>query len=157
MFGVTDPPSIETWLADVRVYVSEKAPRMLSTLEVYLGEARFGRRYIDADLMRIPQGAMILEVGAGSMLLSCQLVREGFQVTALEPTGAGFSHFEDIRELVLHRAAILGCIPRLLDQSTEVLSERNCFDYAFSINVMEHVTDIALSIGNVGSSLKRGA
>ena len=157
MFGVIDLPSIESWLADVRVFVSEKAPHMLSTLDVYLGEARFGRRYIADDLMRLHQGAMVLEVGAGSMLLSCQLVREGFQVTALEPTGVGFSHFEHMRKLVLHRAEVLGCLPRMLDQSTEALSERNCFDYAFSVNVMEHVEDIALSIGNVGSSLKHGA
>jgi|SRR5215813_3436028 len=157
MFGVIDAPSIDSWLADIRVYVSEKAPNMLSTLDVYLGEARFGRQYIDDDLMRLHQGAMVLEVGAGSMLLSCQLVREGFQVSALEPTGAGFSHFERMRKLVLHRAEVLGCLPRMLDQSTEALSEQNCFDYAFSVNVMEHVGDIALSIGNVGSSLKHGA
>jgi 2-polyprenyl-3-methyl-5-hydroxy-6-metoxy-1,4-benzoquinol methylase len=157
MFGVIDPPSIDSWLADVRVYVSEKAPNMLSTLDVYLGEARFGRQYIADDLMRLHQGAMVLEVGAGSMLLSCQLVREGFQVTALEPTGAGFSHFERMRKLVLQRAEVLGCLPRMLDQSAEALSEQNCFDYAFSVNVMEHVEDIALSIGNVGSSLKHGA
>jgi 2-polyprenyl-3-methyl-5-hydroxy-6-metoxy-1,4-benzoquinol methylase len=157
MFGVLESPSIDSWLADVRTYVSEKAPHMLSILDVYLGEARFGRQYIDDDLMRLRQGAMVLEVGAGSMLLSCQLVREGFQVTALEPMGAGFSHFERIRKLVLDRAEVFGCLPRMLDQSTEALSERNCFDYAFSINVMEHVEDIALSIGNVGSSLKHGA
>lgn len=157
MFRVIEPPSINSWLADVRAYVSKKAPNMLSTLDVYLGEARFGRRYIDADLTRLQQGATVLEVGAGSMLLSCQLVREGFQVTALEPTGAGFSHFARIRKLVLDRAEVFGCLPRMLDQSTEALSERNCFDYAFSINVMEHVEDIALSIRNVGSSLKQGA
>jgi 2-polyprenyl-3-methyl-5-hydroxy-6-metoxy-1,4-benzoquinol methylase len=157
MCEVIDPPSIDSWLADVRVYVSEHAPHMLSTLDVYLGEARFGRQYIADDLMRLHQGAMVLEVGAGSMLLSCQLVREGFQVTALEPTGAGFSHFERMRKLVLHRAEILGCVPRMLDQSTEALSDQNFFDYAFSVNVMEHVEDIALSIDNVASSLKHGA
>jgi SAM-dependent methyltransferase len=157
MFAVIDPPSIESWLADVRAYVSEQAPHILSTLDIYLGEARFGREYINDDLMRLHQGARVLEVGAGSILLSCQLVREGFHVTALEPTGAGFSHFERMRKLVLHRAAILGCLPRMLDQSTEALSERNCFDYAFSVNAMEHVEDIALSICNVGSSLKHGA
>jgi 2-polyprenyl-3-methyl-5-hydroxy-6-metoxy-1,4-benzoquinol methylase len=157
MFAVTDPPSMDSWLADIRVYVGEKAPHMLSILDIYLGEARFGRQYINDDLVRLHQGAMVLEVGAGSMLLSCQLVREGFQVTALEPTGAGFSHFESMRKLVLRRAEILGCLPRMLDQSTEALSEKNCFDYAFSVNVMEHVKDIALSIGNVGYGLKHGA
>jgi SAM-dependent methyltransferase len=91
------------------------------------------------------------------MLLSCQLVREGFQVTALEPTAPGFSHFERVRDLVLHRAKALGCLPRMLNQPVETLSELDCFNYAFSVNVMEHVKDVAQSIGKVGFSLKPGA
>jgi hypothetical protein len=39
-------PSIENWLTDVHVYVREKAPELLPMLDVYSGEARFGRRYI---------------------------------------------------------------------------------------------------------------
>jgi hypothetical protein len=61
MFGVIDPPSIESWLADVRMYVSEKAPTILSTLDVYLGEARFGRQYINYDLMRLHRGQWYLK------------------------------------------------------------------------------------------------
>lgn len=148
---------IDNWLADVRLYVSEQAPELLPTLDVYLGEARFGRQYIASDLMQLSPGAAVLEVGAGALLLSCQLVREGFQVTALEPTGDGFSHFERMRELVLVRAKVLGCLPRILNQSAETLSECDCFDYAFSINVMEHVDDVELTIANVGRSLKSGA
>lgn len=149
--------SIDNWLADVRLYVGEQAPELLPTLDVYLGEAQFGRQYISTDLMQLFPSATVLEVGAGSLLLSCQLVREGFQVTALEPTGDGFSHFERMRELVLMRAKVLGCLPRILNQSAEALSECGCFDYAFSVNVMEHVDDVALTIANVGESLKSGA
>ena len=55
MFGVIDAPSINSWPADIRRYVSEDAPHMLSTLDVYLGEAQFGRQYINDDLMRLLQ------------------------------------------------------------------------------------------------------
>lgn len=157
MSDVHDQSSIEGWLADVRDYVIEQAPDVLHILDIYLGEARFGRRYIATDLRRLPQGATVLEVGAGSFLLSCQLVREGFKVTALEPVGSGFVHFGRIRELVLNRAKVHGCLPRMLDQPAEALSERGCFDYAFSVNVMEHVEDVALTLANVGASLRLGA
>lgn len=150
-------PPMEGWLADVRKYVLGSAPGMLAILDVYEGEARFGRRYIAADLARLTQGATVLEVGAGSLLLSCQLVREGFKVFALEPVGDGFSHFERLRELILERAEALDCVPQMLNQRAEELSIRDCFDYAFSINVMEHVSDVKTVIANIGASLRPAA
>lgn len=150
-------PPMEDWLADVRKHVLGSAPDMLDILDVYEGEARFGRRYIAADLARLPKGAAVLEVGAGSLLLSCQLVREGFKVTALEPVGDGFSHFKHLRELILDRAEILGCVPQMLNQRAEDLSIKDYFDYAFSINVMEHVSDVNAVIANIGVGLHPGA
>ncbi len=149
--------TIEWWLADIRSCFVDKEPALLSLLDTYAAEAIFGRNYIASDLESLPPGAKILEVGAGSLLLSCQLIREGFQVTALEPIGNGFSHFEQMRKIVSDRAAILGCLPVNLNVPAEDLTERNNFDYAFSINVMEHVADISCVIANVGRSLVVGA
>lgn len=154
MSEVFESPPMESWLNEVRKHVVQIAPGMLSILEVYEGEARFGRRYIADDLARLSKGAKVLEVGAGSLLLSCQLVREGFNVIALEPVGEGFTHFERLRKLILERAEILGCVPQILQQSAEELSMKDCFDYAFSVNVMEHVCDVKAVIVNVGASLK---
>jgi len=145
------------WLADVRVYFNDRAPGLLSLLDTYVAEAAFGRCYIASDLERLEPGAKVLEVGAGSLLLSCQLVREGFEVTALEPTGTGFSHFAKLRDMVLERAAALGCLPRILNRTAEALAECSSFDYAFSVNVMEHVDDVERVIVNVGNSLTFGA
>ena len=102
-------------------------------------------------------GAKVLEVGAGSLLLSCQLMREGFDVTALEPTGEGFSHFDQMRQMVLDKARSHGCCPTILDLPAERLAAVNCFDYAFSVNVMEHVDDVARVLETVGKSLTVGA
>jgi hypothetical protein len=144
---------IETWLNDVRQHVLVNEPSMLSILDIYSEEALFGRRYIANDLARLDKGAAILEVGAGSLLLSCQLIREGFNVVALEPVGDGFSHFERLRELVLERANVLDCVPELLNQRAEDLAIIDYFDYAFSINVMEHVSDLRRVITRVVASL----
>jgi SAM-dependent methyltransferase len=149
--------SIECWLADVRAYFNDVAPDLVPLFETYAEEAVFGRRYIASDLERLKPAARVLEVGAGLLLLSCQLVREGFQITALEPTGSGFSHFEQMRQMVIERAVALGCLPRVLNLTAETLAERNSFDYAFSVNVMEHVDEVKRVVANVGNSLMVGA
>lgn len=157
MHDFAQPSSIEVWLTDVRAYFIDSAPGLVSLFDTYAAEAIFGRRYIALDLERLARGARVLEVGAGSLLLSCQLVREGFEVTGLEPTGTGFSHFEQMRQVILERAVALDCLPRVLNLAAETLAERNTFDYAFSVNVMEHVNEVECVVVNVGNSLKVGA
>ena len=149
--------TIEWWLADVRESFIGTEPDLLSVFDTYAAEAAFGRQYIDSDLGNLKPGAKVLEIGAGSLLLCCQLVREGFQVTGLEPTGSGFLHFEIMHEIILNRANTLGCVPQILNLPAEALKQKNIFDFAFSINVMEHVDDVDFVIINALRSLKVGA
>lgn len=148
---------MDSWLNDMQDHVCVFEPNMQSIFNIYREEALFGRRYIADDLTQLSKGATILEVGAGSLLLSCQLVREGFKVVALEPVGDGFSHFDRLRELVFEIAKVNDCVPEILNQRAEDLSITNRFDYAFSINVMEHVTDVKEVITRVIDSLHDNA
>jgi SAM-dependent methyltransferase len=148
---------MQAWLSAVRARFEDSAPDLLPTFETYAAEALFGRRFIAGDLARLPAGARLLEVGAGAMLLSCQLVREGYDVTSLEPTGSGFGHFERMRAIVMEQASADVCLPRILDSTAEALALTDCFDYAFSINVMEHVSDVEQSLKRVAGSLRPGA
>lgn len=150
-------PDFDGWLAELRARFDREASELLPLFDTYAAEARFGRTYIAADLQRLAPGARILEVGAGAMLLSCQLVREGFRVTALEPTGEGFTHFERMRQLVLEQAAAQGCGPTVLEIAGEDLADDDCYDFAFSVNVMEHVKDASRVLARVGASLRPGA
>lgn len=152
-----DVDSFERWLSDVRLHVSERAPEIISLLDIYMGEARYGRTFLNEDLKKLSPDARLLEVGAGSMLLSCQLVREGFNITALEPIGDGFSHFKLMQKLILQLAHEQHCAPEIIGHSVERLDIKNHFDYAFSINVMEHVDDVELALSQVGNSLKKNA
>lgn len=145
--------TMEAWLNNVRNHVLANEPNILPIFDVYRAEALFGRNYIANDLAQLEAGAAIIEIGAGSLLLSCQLIREGFNVVALEPVGSGFSHFNRLRELVLERATELNCIPEMLNQPAENLVITDYFDYAFSINVMEHVHDVKAVITSVMVSL----
>lgn len=146
--------SIGEWIGLVRAQFVAIVPELLPLFEIYAAEAQFGRQYISSDLDRLPRGAKIIEIGAGVMLLSCQLVREGYKVTALEPVGTGFSHFERMREVVLEVARLHALAPEFLASPAEDLSADKQFDYAFSVNVMEHVTNVELVLERVGDCLK---
>ncbi|AJP57257.2 hypothetical protein UC34_10065 [Pandoraea vervacti] len=148
---------MKEWLELVRRQIAAKAPDLLEIFETYANEALFARRYLDQDLSGLAQGAEVLEVGAGAYLLSCQLVREGFRVSALEPVGQGFSLFTKFQEMVLFVARQANCVPTIIASPGESLDIVNRFDFAFSINVMEHVSDVGCVVDRVGRSLRDGA
>jgi hypothetical protein len=150
-------PQIDEWLSIVRARVEQSAPELIDLFDIYAGEARFGRAFIEADLSLLAPGARVLEIGAGALLLSCQLCREGFCVTALEPVGQGFSHFNQLQKIVGECAETKSCIPYLIAISAEEFLAQGPFDYAFSINVMEHVASWPTVLARVTASLKMGA
>ena len=137
-------------------YLRSRAPELDGVVTDYVGEARFGASVITPDLAAIPSKARVLEVGAGAMLLSCALQAAGYDVTALEPVGAGFSHMARLRGLVLDYARTQGVPPAVVHVPAEALEARTEFDFAFSINVMEHVHDVAVVLQRVWSALRPG-
>ena len=71
---------IEVWLAEVRAVLARNAPARLPLFEVFAREALFARHWLAPQLASLAPGAAVLEVGAGLMLVSCQLQREGYRV-----------------------------------------------------------------------------
>ncbi len=149
--------AIESWLDAVSRHVVSLAPELSDLLSDYVGEARFGASVIDAELAQLPAGSRVLEIGAGMMLLSCAVQAAGYRVSALEPIGSGFSHMARLRQLVWDFAERQGCAPELHSIRAEQLDRAGEFDYAFSINVMEHVDDVAVVLRRVWSALSPGA
>lgn len=143
-----ETPGFEALLADLSVLVQRDHSHLADLFATYAREAVFGRAWLDESLRRLRPGSRVLEVGAGSMLLSCQLCREGFDVTAVEPVGEGFSSFAELQRLVLNFMKERGGTPILLPIAIEALVIEQKFDFIYSINVMEHV-------GNVPEALRR--
>lgn len=144
------------WLEDLRSTLLASQPDLLPLFDVFANEARFGRAWLDSDLAALPYGSKVLEVGAGALLLSCQLAREGFSVTALEPLGDGFSSFLQLQALVRRRAAEDGIFFEIIDQTVEALAVENTYRFAYSINVMEHIQDVSSGLTAVCRSLADG-
>lgn len=154
---MADEQNINILIRDIRNEIQLNHPELMEIFETYAAEAVFGREIIDADLKLLPQSAYVLEIGAGSLILSCQLLREGFQISALEPIGEGFSHFESLQKVVLSIATKSGLKLSIISSPAEQLDVPASFDYAFSINVMEHVVNEKQVITNVLKALKMGA
>lgn len=148
--------SVAAFVDVVRTDIATSAPDLLDLFDVYAGEAHFGAMVLAEDLRRLPQDAKLLEIGAGSLLLSCMLRDAGYDICALEPIGSGFSHFARMQEAIAGCAARHGILPRMLRCAGEELDVQGEFDYAFSINVMEHVRDYGTVLERVRDALKPG-
>jgi SAM-dependent methyltransferase len=147
-------PDFTAWVQQVRTHVQAHSPELTSLFELFANEALFGRRWLQSALDELPAGANILEVGGGLTLTGCQLAREGYQVTVIEPISKGFSSFSRLQALVLECASAQGIGINLLPIGIEELDTRDSFDLAFSVNVMEHVANVDTAIVRVVGSLK---
>jgi SAM-dependent methyltransferase len=145
------------FLAPVREHIDADAPHLRPLFDVMAAEARFARSWLDDDLKRLPRGAPVLEVGGGAFLLTYGLAREGFAVTAIEPTGVGFGAFEELGNRVLALATRDGAGPVVARCKAEDFSSSARYAYAFSLNVMEHVDAPELAIKRVVATLSPGA
>jgi SAM-dependent methyltransferase len=145
---------IDDFLARVRSHLDEHAPKLRPLFDTMAAEAIFARGWLSDDLERLPVNAALLEVGGGVFLLSCQLAAEGFAVTAIEPTGEGFGEFRQLGDIVLELAEVK---PTIVPCKAEDFISDKRFDFAFSLNVMEHIDLPDEAIARVSEVLKPGA
>jgi 2-polyprenyl-3-methyl-5-hydroxy-6-metoxy-1,4-benzoquinol methylase len=141
--------------------VSDRLPPnradMATAWSTHSNEALWARSYLDAELKRLGPGAKILDVGAGIRALSGQLAREGFEVTALEPVGIGFDTLGELGQLVQECYAEIGITFEHLPCRAEEVSRCDEFDFAFAINVLEHVDSVETVLDRVVTTLRPGA
>lgn len=147
---------MEAFIHDVRRDVQAQAPELLNLFDIHANESRFGRQWLEEELSKLRPEDKLLEVGAGMLLLACQLKHEGFAVTALEPVGEGFTHFYRLQQCVLAYAKKHGILPEILPVTGEELAIEKCFAFAYSLNVMEHVADVEKVIVQVTAALTPG-
>src|SRR5690348_11994021 len=68
-----------------------------------------------------------------------------------------FRSFSELQGVVLAYARAQGIAPHVLPIAVECLERRGDFDFAYSINVMEHVADYALALERIGRALRPSA
>lgn len=104
-------------------------------LKLYANEMRTA---LDLIGEKIEPGLKMLEIGAGLCLFSLFLRKQGYDITALEPSAGGFGKFEMAKRIILDAYADLNL--RVFEFPAHNLSTCNDkFDLIFSNNVLEHI------------------
>jgi SAM-dependent methyltransferase len=123
----------------------------------FVNEARFGLSRVLPILPSFAAASVeVLEIGAGSCMLSAYLASKRLHVTALEPLGPEFDFFSDLQRRVLEFCRRKGIELKLVRATGEQLDLPGRFDVAFTINALEHMRDPLLTIDNMYDSLKPG-
>jgi SAM-dependent methyltransferase len=125
--------------------------------DLLVNEARFGLSRT-GPVLALAGGATaeVLEVGAGSCILSAYLASTGLHVTAVEPLGAEFDFFAEVQERVLDFCRRRSLPLQVLRMTGEQLNLPGRFDVAFTINALEHMRDPLRTLDNMHDSLKPG-
>lgn len=143
-------PNPNEFFAQLRHAVMAR-PELLALFDTMAAEAAFAYDWLRDDLAALPPGARLLEAGGGTFILGCWLAQQGFAVTSIEPVGDGFGEFPALAQIVLATSAAQPTIARV--RGEDFVSEP-LFDFAFSVNVMEHVEDPQAVISRVMAALK---
>ena len=139
---------------DLVRFCSEIFPRE-PMYDRFVNEARFGLSRVLPILPSFAAASVeVLEIGAGSCMLSAYLASKRLHVTALEPLGPEFDFFSDLQRRVLEFCRRKGIELKLVRATGEQLDLPGRFDVAFTINALEHMRDPLLTIDNMYDSLK---
>jgi 2-polyprenyl-3-methyl-5-hydroxy-6-metoxy-1,4-benzoquinol methylase len=136
--------------------IRRQKPDLLDIYYTYQNEAVEARKFIQESLSHLKPESEILEVGGGILALSIQLSAEGYRVTTVEPIGDGFGDIAYILKIFLNVAKKEAREIKFLGLPIEEYSFEEQFDFAFSINVMEHLNDPYEVLIRLVKSLKPG-
>jgi SAM-dependent methyltransferase len=134
----------------------EIAPRT-PLCELFVNEARFSLARLLPILSSLNgQALRLLEVGAGSCILAAYLASKKLHVTAVEPLGSEFDIFTDLQNRVLDYCRQKEIPLNVLRTTGEQLDLAERFDFAFTVNSLEHMRDPLRTIDNMYCSLRPG-
>ena len=135
--------------------IALERPELVDLFLTYQNEAMEARKFLNESLVKLNKEADILEVGGGILALSVQLASEGFQITAVEPVGEGFTGISYIMEIFLEISRNENLRIELIRHPIEACEFKGDFDFIFSINVLEHLKNPYLVMIQLVGILKK--
>lgn len=136
--------------------VKSTYPDLVGLFDIYVNEADFAISIIDSDLKRLDPQAQVIEVGSGIGLVALYVAAQGFKVTAIEPAPAEFGSMTIMREIAQrHWHGQTGTIEWVESTGEDfLLANKGEIDFAYAINVIEHVQSVEQTIWNTVRHLK---
>lgn len=130
-------------------------PNLFGRPATAVNQAKFGLSRILPALCRLTGSDFrVLEVGAGSMLLSAYLASAGLRVTALEPLTPDFDWFQALQTEVLAYCSRQGIAFEQVKTVAEEYVAPGRYDLVFTIHTLEHMRDPLHALENMYLSLK---
>jgi SAM-dependent methyltransferase len=127
---------------DLRAFCARAIPQPTGFDRTMINEAAFGLSRLQRLVASLSgRDSTLLEVGAGSLMLSSYLAARGFDVTAVEPADDAFEAFRPLQDAMIAAARREGAAPTVVASAIEDARIRSGFDVVFSINALEHVAD----------------
>ncbi|OGH96823.1 MAG: hypothetical protein A2039_06375 [Candidatus Melainabacteria bacterium GWA2_34_9] len=124
-------------------------------IKAYIEEAEFGFNRIEKFLdFENNKEFKILEVGAGSFLLTSYLAYRGLNITALEPVSGGFECFNLMQQAVLEYCKLNNINFKIIASKAEDFSSDEKYDFVFLVNVLEHIEEPFKALDNMKNVLK---
>jgi hypothetical protein len=129
--------------------LKSKSRKPTSRLQIYVSEAEFFEGVLASDVLMLPSGSHLVEIGARIGLQALKIADKGYEVTAFEPEASGFTEMHLMREVIISnwvgKIPTVNFIDHYIDATTEL--DRPA-DYMFAINVIEHVPEYEQLIVN---------
>lgn len=123
--------------------------------ERLVNEARFGLSRILPILANYDlKTAEVVEIGAGTCILSAYLASKGVRQTAVEPLGPEFDFFTTLQARVVDHCKANDIPLRIVRATGETLDIDGRFDVAYTINALEHMREPLLTLDNMYRALK---
>jgi SAM-dependent methyltransferase len=133
---------------DLRQFCRSAIPHPSAFDDTMINEAAFGLSRLLPALeeqrargRRLGRQVRVLEVGAGSLILSSYLAVRGLEVTAVEPATGGFEKFNPLQQTMLDAVAREGVTLAVVRQPIEDLRLPAAFDFVLSVNALEHMRE----------------
>lgn len=118
--------------------MQQQAYTGVDNLEVMQEAVNYNRYLLDTVRKHAPPNARVLDFGAGGGQFAAPLAAQGLNVTALEPDQLLQ------QRLRAHNLRVVG--------STQDLPD-DCFDYIYTLNVLEHIEDDVAALRSLHSKL----
>ncbi len=138
-----------------RLIALEK-PELHDLFTIYQNEALESRKLLHNSLTQLKEGASLLEVGGGVLALATQLASEGYEVTTVEPVAKGFTEMHYIMTSFALVASLEKIEFNFVNTPIEDSRFDREFDFAFSINVMEHLKNPYTVLNDILKLIEHG-